>query len=198
MITSVAYRFSRIAGMPLTAEPMAIPDVVLLQPEVHEDGRGLFFEAWNEADFRAAVGDHDPFVQDNQSRSRAGVIRGLHYQLPNPQGKLVRVDVGEAFVVAVDIRRSAPTFGEWVAETLTAANHLQLWIPPGFAHGFISLADPTDMTYKVTAFYAPACDRAIRWNDPDIGIDWPDTVKVPVLSNKDRSAPLLRDAEVFP
>lgn len=183
--------------MPLTAEPLAIPDVVLLQPEVHEDGRGHFFEAWNDVAFREAVGDIDRFVQDNQSRSRAGVIRGLHYQLPNPQGKLVRVDVGEAFVVAVDIRRSSPSFGKWVAETLSAANHRQLWIPPGFAHGFIAMADPTDMVYKVTAFYAPGCDRAIRWDDPDIGIGWPATVGEPIMSDKDRSAPFLHEAEVF-
>lgn len=183
--------------MPLTAKTLAIPDVVLLEPEIHEDRRGHFYEAWNESDFTAAVGEHDPFVQDNQSRSAAGVVRGLHYQLPNPQGKLVRVVTGGAFVAAVDIRRSSPTFGRWVAKTLTAANRRQLWIPPGFAHGFMAIAEPTDMIYKVTAFYVPGSSRVIRWDDPDIGIQWPPTTTEPVLSDLDRDAPLFRDAEVF-
>jgi dTDP-4-dehydrorhamnose 3,5-epimerase len=182
--------------MPSTVQNLAIPEILLFEPEVHQDQRGHFFEAWNDIDFREAVGEVATFVQDNQSRSRTGVIRGLHYQLPNPQGKLVRAIAGEAFVVAVDIRRSSPTFGRWVAETLTGDNRGQLWIPPGFAHGFMALADPTDIIYKVTAFYAPGYDRAIRWDDPDIGVDWPETPET-VVSDKDRAAPLLSDAEVF-
>ena len=125
------------------------------------------------------------------------MIRGLHYQLRFPQGKLVRVVTGGAFVVAVDIRRRSSTFGKWVATTLTAANHRQLWVPAGFAHGFMAVAEPTDMIYKVTAFHAPGCDRGIRWDDPGIGIEWPSVSGEPVLSDRDRSAPLLRDAEVF-
>ncbi len=183
--------------MPLTAKALEIPDVVLLEPEIHEDRRGYVFEAWNEGGFRDLIGDHDPFVQDNESRSMAGVIRGLHYQLPNPQGKLVRVVTGGAFVVAVDIRSSSETFGNWVSEVLTAANHRLLWIPPGFAHGFMAIADPTDMIYKVTAFYAPGSDRVIRWDDPDIGIEWPATASAPIMSDKDRDAMGFRDAEVF-
>ncbi len=183
--------------MALTATRLAIPEVVLLEPEVHTDGRGLFFEAWNQSDFERVVGDHEPFVQDNQSRSRAGVVRGLHYQLPNPQGKLVRVITGEAFVAAVDIRRSSATFGRWVAETLTADNRRQLWIPVGFAHGFMAMSEPTEMIYKVTACYAPGCDRVIRWDDVTIGIEWPEPRVDPVMSAKDRAAPGLADAEVF-
>ena len=181
----------------MTARALEIPDILLLEPEVHEDERGHFFEAWNEATFIAAAGEHPSFVQDNQSKSRAGVIRGLHYQLPNPQGKLVRAVAGESFTVAVDIRVSSPTFGHWVAQGLSAENRKQLWVPPGFAHGFMALTDPTVILYKVTAFYAPGCDRVIRWNDGAIGIDWPLGDVAPMLSAKDLAAPLLRDAEVF-
>ncbi len=181
----------------MTALALDIPDVLLLEPEIHEDTRGHFFEAWNEAKFSAAVGDHDPFVQDNQSRSHESVVRGLHYQLPNPQGKLVRVAQGRAFSVAVDIRRSSGTFGRWVSAELSAANRRQLWVPPGFAYGFTALGDPTEMIYKVTAFYEPGCDRAIRWDDPALGSDWPIGAGAAVLSDKDRNAPLLADAEVF-
>lgn len=183
--------------MPMTAHPLEIPDVLLLVPEVHADSRGDFFEAWNDETFHALAGPQDPFVQDNQSTSARGVVRGLHYQLPNPQGKLVRVIAGKTFSVAVDIRRSSATFGVWVSSKLSAANRRQLWIPPGFAHGFVALKDQTEMIYKVTQFYTPGGDRAIRWDDPAIGIDWPLDLSKPVLSDKDRRAPLLADAEVF-
>jgi dTDP-4-dehydrorhamnose 3,5-epimerase len=183
--------------MAMTIKQLRIPDVLLLEPEVHADARGDFFEAWNEAIFRKLAGVGDSFVQDNQSSSRAGVIRGLHYQLPNPQGKLVRVIAGRSFTAAVDIRRSSATFGQWVATELNASNRRQLWVPPGFAHGFMALEDPTDVIYKVTAFHAPGCDRAIRWDDPKLGIEWPQLDTEPLLSAKDHAAPLFADAEVF-
>jgi dTDP-4-dehydrorhamnose 3,5-epimerase len=182
--------------MPLTAHSLEIPDVLVLEPEIHEDVRGHFFEAWNQERFDAAVGEHVTFVQDNHSMSRAGVVRGLHYQVPDAQGKLVRVISGAAFTVAVDIRKASATFGRWVAAELSAENHRQLWVPPGLAHGFMALRDTTEYLYKVTAKYAPGCDRVIRWNDPAIGIDWPQQHN-PVLTAKDRVAPLLADAEVF-
>lgn len=183
--------------MSMTVEPLAIPDILLLEPEVHDDLRGHFFEAWNESTFADVAGNVLPFVQDNQSRSRRGVVRGLHYQLPDPQGKLVRVVTGKAFAVAVDIRRSSDSFGQWVSSAISADNRRQLWIPPGFAHGFLALDGPTDVVYKVTAFYAPGHARAIRWDDPDIGISWPLGDTAALLSETDRVAPLLRDAEVF-
>ncbi|MCP3994365.1 MAG: dTDP-4-dehydrorhamnose 3,5-epimerase [bacterium] len=181
----------------MTVQTLDIPDVLVLEPEVHEDVRGHFFESWNDATFSGMVGLGSPFVQDNESRSRLGVIRGLHYQLPNPQGKLVRVIAGQAFAVAVDIRRSSDSFGRWVSTTISADNRRQLWVPPGFAHGFLALSDPTDVVYKVTAFYSPEHSRAIRWGDPDIGIRWPLDDMEPLLSDIDLAAPLLRDAEVF-
>lgn len=183
--------------MAISVTPLEIPDVLLLQPQLHEDERGYFFEAWNDADFTAATGCSDAFVQDNHSRSSAGVVRGLHYQLPNPQGKLVRVTLGSAFVVAVDVRRSSPTFGGAVSVELTASNFAQLWLPPGFAHGFLSLEDPTDVLYKVTAYFAPECDRELRWNDPALAVAWPITNGAPLMSEKDRMAPLLADAVVY-
>jgi dTDP-4-dehydrorhamnose 3,5-epimerase len=183
--------------MSICASALAVPDVVLLEPEVITDDRGHFLEAWNRVEFEAATGCSDQFVQDNQSRSRRGVLRGLHYQLPQPQGKLVRVVGGAAFVVAVDLRRQSATFAQWVAAELSGENHLQLWIPPGFAHGFLTLADDTEVIYKVTAYYAPGSDRVVRWNDPAIGIDWPIEAEGPLLSDRDRHAPLLADAEVF-
>ena len=183
--------------MSMTARALEIPDVLVLEPEVYADARGHFFEAWNEAAFVTATGQQNRFVQDNQSRSRAGVIRGLHYQLPDPQGKLVRVVTGEVFAVAVDIRRSSDSFGRWVSASISAENRKQLWLPPGFAHGFLALADPTDVLYKVTAFYRPGHDRVVRWDDPALGIAWPVGETEPALSEKDQSAPLLADAEVF-
>ena len=177
--------------------PLAIPEVLLLKPRLFGDERGFFFESYNQRVFDEAVGKPVTFVQDNHSRSSRGVLRGLHYQLPpHAQGKLVRVTAGEVIDVAVDIRRRSPTFGQWVAATLTAANHHQLWIPAGFAHGFMTLSDSADFLYKTTGFYAPESERAIIWNDPDIAIAWPETISA-ILSEKDQCAPRLHEAEVF-
>lgn len=164
---------------------------------MYEDDRGFFFESWNEAAFKEQTGPESRFVQDNHSGSKQGVLRGLHYQLqPHPQGKLVRAVVGSVFDVAVDVRRSSATFGEWVGVELNAENHKQLWVPPGFAHGFLALSEWAELLYKTTDYYAPECDRSIRWDDPDIGIEWPFD-GTPILSDKDAAAPLLRNAEVF-
>jgi dTDP-4-dehydrorhamnose 3,5-epimerase len=168
--------------------PASLPDVLLVQPEVHADQRGHFVETFH-AERYARAGIPGPFVQDNLSFSHHGVLRGLHYQWPRPQGKLVYVLQGEVFDVAVDIRRQSPTFGRWVGITLSGANHRQLWIPPGFAHGFCVTGETALVAYKCTALYAPECDRAIRWDDPDIGIQWP--VAKPELSAKDAAAGLL-------
>lgn len=177
--------------------PTALGDVQVVSPRVFADDRGFFFEAWNRRTFDEAVGRHVEFVQDNHSRSTKGVLRGLHYQVPpHAQGKLVRCVVGAVFDVAVDIRRSSSTFGEWVGVELSADNKKQLWIPEGFAHGFYVLTGAAEVLYKTTDFYAPECDRAIRWDDPDIGISWPLDGE-PLLSDKDAAAPYLRDADVF-
>lgn len=165
--------------------PTALADVLMVQPAVHTDARGYFLETFH-AERYAQAGITGPFVQDNLSYSRRGVLRGLHYQWPNPQGKLVYVVQGEIFDVAVDIRRQSPTFGRWVGVSLSADNHCQLWIPPGFAHGFCVTSDTALVAYKCTALYVPNCDRAIRWDDPDIGIKWP--VVAPELSAKDAAA----------
>jgi dTDP-4-dehydrorhamnose 3,5-epimerase len=175
----------------------ALPGVLLIAPRVFGDARGFFLESWNQQSF-AAAGLNLTFVQDNHSRSAKGVLRGLHYQLSNPQGKLVRVTQGAVFDVAVDIRRSSPHFGRWVGYELSADNHHMLWIPPGFAHGFVTLSDTADFLYKCTSFYDPHGDRGIAWDDPAIGIVWPDTGAVPLLSTKDAVAPRLADAQVFP
>jgi len=174
----------------------SLSGVLIIQPRVFGDDRGFFLESWNAETFRTAGLDLE-FVQDNHSRSAKGVLRGLHYQQPEPQGKLVRVTAGRAFDVAVDIRRSSPTFGQWTGVELSAANKRQFWIPPGFAHGFLSLEDGTDFLYKCTAFYRPAFDHSIRWDDPEIGIDWPLEGITPLLSAKDLAAKPLADAEVF-
>jgi dTDP-4-dehydrorhamnose 3,5-epimerase len=174
----------------------AIPDVKLIEPKVFGDDRGFFMETWNAAAFGAAGLDLD-FVQDNHSRSSRGVLRGLHYQLQQTQGKLVRVTAGSVFDVAVDVRRSSPTFGQWVGYELSAQNKRMLWVPEGFAHGFVTLEDGTDFLYKCTRLYAPEHERAIRWDDPAIGIDWPLGDIVPQLSAKDRAGVDLADAEVF-
>ena len=176
--------------------PTAIPDLLLIEPRVFGDERGFFMESWNAAAFRAAGLDL-AFVQDNHSRSARGVLRGLHYQRRNPQGKLMRVVAGSAFDVAVDLRRCSPTFGRWAGVTLSAANKMMLWVPPGFAHGFLSLEDDTDVLYKCTAPYAAADEHSIRWDDPAIGIHWPLGDIVPQLSAKDRAASTLTDAETF-
>jgi dTDP-4-dehydrorhamnose 3,5-epimerase len=174
----------------------ALPGVLLLEPKVFGDARGFFMESWNARSFAAAGLDLD-FVQDNHSRSARGVLRGLHYQLANPQGKLVRVTRGAVFDVAVDIRRSSPHFGQWVGYELSDSNHQMLYIPPGFAHGFVVLSEVADFFYKCTSLYDAASDRGIRWDDAAIGITWPDTGAAPLLSGKDAVAPLLADAEVF-
>jgi dTDP-4-dehydrorhamnose 3,5-epimerase len=174
----------------------AISDVLLLEPTIYEDPRGLFFESFNHDRFDSAVGRSVDFVQDNHSRSVKHVLRGLHYQIRRPQGKLVRVVSGEVFDVAVDLRRSSPTFGKFVSGVLSAANKKQLWIPEGFAHGFLVLSDAAEFLYKTTDYYAPDDERCLIWNDPDIGIDWPKDVD-PILSAKDRLGLPLGKVEVF-
>lgn len=178
--------------------PLAIPDVFLIEPKVFGDARGFFLESFRQDLFNQATGTNHEFIQDNHSRSSKGVLRGLHYQLPpHAQGKLVRVVSGAVFDVAVDIRRSSATFGQWVGAELTAENHHQLWIPPGFAHGFVVLSNTADFVYKTTAYYAPESDRGVRWDDTDIGIQWP-TLDVPfTLSDKDQKQPLLQQADLF-
>jgi dTDP-4-dehydrorhamnose 3,5-epimerase len=178
--------------------PTALDGVLILEPRVFGDERGFFLESFNQRVFDEVVGRHVEFVQDNHSRSQRGVLRGLHYQLPpHEQGKLVRVVSGSAFDVAVDIRSGSPTFGQWVGVTLDAESHRQLWIPPGFAHGFVALEDDTHFLYKTTAFYSRDCERAIRWNDSAIAIDWPLDGTAPVLAARDAEAPLLTHAELF-
>ncbi|MEM8811236.1 MAG: dTDP-4-dehydrorhamnose 3,5-epimerase [Pseudomonadota bacterium] len=174
-----------------------IPDVLKLEPRVFGDDRGFFFESFNARTFAEATGLDVVFVQDNHSRSAKGVLRGLHYQVdPAAQGKLVRVISGAIFDVAVDIRRGSPTLGRWVSAILSGENKHQFWLPRGFAHGFVALQDDTEIAYKTTDFYAPDCDRAIAWNDPDIGIDWP-LDGAPVLSAKDASATDFKHADLF-
>ncbi|MGA9164396.1 MAG: dTDP-4-dehydrorhamnose 3,5-epimerase [Thiobacillus sp.] len=173
-----------------------LPDVLLLEPKVFGDARGFFLESWNRQTF-AELGLDLDFVQDNHSRSARGVLRGLHYQLNQPQGKLVRVVSGAVFDVAVDLRKSSPHFGQWVGYELSADNRRMLWIPPGFGHGFLVLSDSADFLYKTTAYYAPQWDRGVRWDDPAIGVQWP-LDDAPTLSAKDQALPLLEDAEVYP
>jgi dTDP-4-dehydrorhamnose 3,5-epimerase len=176
----------------------ALASLLIVEPAVFGDDRGFFSESWNHREFSAAVGSDVNFVQDNHSRSMKGVVRGLHYQLPPaPQGKLVRAATGRLFDVAVDIRRSSSTFGEWFGVVLSADNHRQLWIPPGFAHGFQVLSESVDLLYKTTGYYSPEHDRSIRWNDHDISIDWPGGSADALLSDKDLSAPFLADADTF-
>jgi dTDP-4-dehydrorhamnose 3,5-epimerase len=175
-----------------------IPDVLLIEPVVHHDGRGFFLESWHEKRL-ASAGLSAHFVQDNHSRSRRGTLRGLHYQVESPQGKLVRVVQGEVYDVAVDLRRSSPTFRQWVHQGLSSENHKQLWVPPGFAHGFYVLSETADLVYKCTTYYSAGHDRTVRWNDPDLAIDWPLPERgQPILSAKDASAPFLRDAQTYP
>lgn len=174
----------------------AIPGPLLIEPQVNGDSRGFFLESWNARVFESR-GIDVQFVQDNHSRSAAGVLRGLHYQLAKPQGKLVRVTAGAVFDVAVDMRRSSGTFGRWVGVELTAENHRMFWVPPGFAHGFLALADGTDFLYKCTDYYDPEDERAIAWNDPVIAVDWPLNGTTPTLSARDQSAARLGDAEVY-
>lgn len=176
--------------------PTKLADLLVIEPRVFEDERGSFLESWNRETFRSAGLDAD-FVQDNHSRSRRGVVRGLHYQLPNAQGKLVRVVRGRVWDVAVDIRRSSPTFGQWLGMELSGDNRKMLWIPEGYAHGFLTLEDNTEFLYKSTALYDSQADRAIRWNDPTLGIQWPVEGMAVSLSNRDLAAPLLEDAVLY-
>jgi dTDP-4-dehydrorhamnose 3,5-epimerase len=173
-----------------------LPGVLILEPIAFGDTRGFFQETWNEKVFQD-IGINADFVQDNHSRSSKGILRGLHYQIQSPQGKLVRVSRGRVFDVAVDIRKSSPHFGRWTGAELSEDNRRMMWVPPGFAHGFMALEDDTDFLYKCTQFYEPQWDRSIAWNDPDIGIDWPLEGLVPQLSAKDVSAVGFKDAEVF-
>ncbi len=182
--------------MPYTVTPTAIPDVLILEPKVFGDARGFFFESFNARDFAQATGLNVEFVQDNHSKSAQGVLRGLHYQIEHAQGKLVRVVQGEVFDVAVDLRQSSPTFGQWVGERLSADNKRQLWVPPGFAHGFVVLSERAEFLYKTTDYWYPEHERSLLWNDPAMGIDWPIEGQ-PLLAAKDAAAALLRDAEVF-
>jgi dTDP-4-dehydrorhamnose 3,5-epimerase len=174
----------------------AIPEVMVVEPKVWGDERGFFFESFNNRVFNQAVGKTVNFVQDNHSRSRKGVLRGLHYQIQQPQGKLVRVTSGEVFDVAVDLRKSSPTFGQWVGEFLSAENKKQLWVPEGFGHGFVVLSESAEFLYKTTDYYAPEYERSIAWNDPTLAIDW-HYQEQPELSAKDQKAVAFIDAEVF-
>ena len=178
--------------------PTALEGVLVLEPRVFGDARGFFSESYNHRAFAQATGLDIDFVQDNHSRSRKGVLRGLHYQIRQPQGKLVRVVRGAVFDVAVDMRKSSPAFGQWVGVELSEDNHRQLWLPPGFAHGFVVLSDTADFLYKTTDYYAPEHERGVAWNDPAIGVDWPlaaHGIAEPLLSEKDRAAPALAQAE---
>jgi dTDP-4-dehydrorhamnose 3,5-epimerase len=177
--------------------PTALPDVLVIEPQVFGDARGFFFESFNRRGFREATGLDLEFVQDNHSRSAKNVLRGLHYQIRQPQGKLVRCIAGEVFDVAVDLRRSSPTFGKWAAVTLSAENKRMTWVPPGFGHGFLVLSEYAEFLYKTTDYWAPKHERSVAWNDPDIGIAWP-LAGEPVLSAKDKTGTRLRNAEVFP
>lgn len=175
----------------------AIPEVLIIEPKVFGDDRGFFFESFNAREFAEKAGFEADFVQDNHSRSQRGVLRGLHYQIDNPQGKLVRVVQGEVLDVAVDIRRSSKTFGKWVATRLCAKGHTQFWIPPGFAHGFLVLSETADFLYKTTDYYNPKAERCIRWDDPELGIEW-GLEAPPILSAKDQAGAFLHEAELFP
>jgi dTDP-4-dehydrorhamnose 3,5-epimerase len=174
----------------------AIPDVLILEPKVFGDDRGFFYESFNQQSFEELTGVKAIFVQDNHSKSAVNVLRGLHYQIQQPQGKLVRVAVGEVFDVAVDLRRQSSTFGQWVGVILSAENSRQMWVPPGFAHGFLVLKEGTEFLYKTTDYYAPQHERCVRWDDPAIGIEWP-IIGSPVLSAKDKVGADLANAEVF-
>jgi len=180
----------------MIATPLSIPDVFLFEPKVFGDERGFFYESFNHAQFEAAICRSVKFVQDNHSRSAKGVLRGLHYQIQQTQGKLVRVVAGAVFDVAVDLRKSSPTFGKWVGEILSAENKRQLWVPEGFGHGFVVLSDSAEFLYKTTDYYAPQYERSIAWNDPDLAIDW-QFDGTPSLSAKDANGTPLRSAEVF-
>lgn len=185
--------------MPYTATPTALPGVIILEPKVFGDDRGFFFESFNARDFEQATGlTGVNFVQDNHSKSAQGVLRGLHYQIQHPQGKLVRVTQGEVFDVAVDLRRNSPHFGQWVGVTLSADNKRQLWVPPGFAHGFVVTSASAEFLYKTTDYWFPEHERSLLWNDPTVGVAWPLAEgQVPLLAAKDQAGKRLEEAEVF-
>jgi dTDP-4-dehydrorhamnose 3,5-epimerase len=179
-------------------EPTRLPEVVLIKPRVFGDARGFFFETSHDRKFSEA-GLNLEFVQDNHSHSTRHTLRGLHFQIEQPQGKLVRVSRGEVFDVAVDLRRGSPRFGQWVGVTLSDVNHYMLWVPPGFAHGYLAMSEEVDFLYKCTDFYAPQHERAMRWNDPDLGVEWPlPAGVVPMLSGKDAAAPFFKQVESYP
>lgn len=182
--------------MPYTVTPTALPEVLILEPRVFGDARGFFFESFNQRDFAQATGLDVEFVQDNHSRSVKGVLRGLHYQIQHPQGKLVRVTQGEVFDVVVDLRRDSPNFGKWDGVLLSADNKRQLWVPPGFAHGFVVTSDTAEFLYKTTDYWYPEHERSLLWNDPAVGVRWPLTGE-PQLAAKDAAAKTLAEAEVF-
>ena len=183
--------------MPITATPTAIPDVLVIEPKVFGDDRGWFFESFNEKDFSATVGKHVNFVQDNHSSSKRGVLRGLHYQTEQTQGKLVRVCYGAVFDVTVDLRKASSTFGKWVGVELSAANKKQLWVPPGFAHGFLVLSETAEFLYKTTDYWHAASEKCMVWNDPTLNIQWPDIGMQPVLNPKDAAGLVWGDAPKF-
>lgn len=174
----------------------ALPEVLVIEPKVFGDARGFFFESFNQRAFQEATGVSAPFVQDNHSRSAQGVLRGLHYQIQQPQGKLVRVVSGAVFDVAVDLRKSSPRFGQWVGIELSQTNQKQLWVPPGFGHGFIVVSESADFLYKTTDYYSPQHERCVAWNDPNLGIIWPADI-TPLLSSKDQAGRTLTDAEIY-
>ncbi|MDJ0674200.1 MAG: dTDP-4-dehydrorhamnose 3,5-epimerase [Calothrix sp. MO_167.B42] len=178
-------------------ENTAIPEVITIKPKVFKDDRGFFLESFNEQKFIDKVGITAKFVQDNHSQSHHNVLRGLHYQIIQPQGKLVRVVVGSVFDVAVDIRKSSPTFGQWVGYELSAENQAQIWIPPGFAHGFLVVSEVAEVIYKTTDYYCPQGERTLLWNDPDVGINWPMSAP-PILSAKDKVGKTFKEIELFP
>lgn len=175
----------------------SLPEVLILEPTVFGDARGFFYESFNARVFAELTGVDAPFVQDNHSRSQKGVLRGLHYQIENAQGKLVRVAAGEVLDVAVDLRKGSPSFGRWTSVRLSAENNRQLWVPPGFGHGFVVMSDVADFLYKTTDYYNPAAERCIRWDDPDLAVDWQLEAE-PLLSAKDQNGKLLKDADLFP
>ena len=181
----------------MNVTPTALPEVLIIEPKVFGDQRGFFFESFNQKAFNNATGLEAKFVQDNHSRSAKGVLRGLHYQIQQPQGKLVRAVRGAVFDVAVDIRKSSPHFGRWVGVALSEENHRQLWVPPGFAHGFLVTSDSADFLYKTTEYYAPEFERCVAWNDPAIGVEWPLAGNAPQLSVKDQAGAILTNAQVF-
>jgi dTDP-4-dehydrorhamnose 3,5-epimerase len=182
--------------MPYTALPTSLPGVVILEPKVFGDARGFFFESFNASDFAKCTGLDVQFVQDNHSKSAKGVLRGLHYQIQHPQGKLVRVTQGEVFDVAVDLRKNSPKFGQWAGVVLSAENKRQLWVPPGFAHGFLVMSESAEFLYKTTDYWFPEFERSLLWNDPTVGVQWP-TIGEPLLAAKDATGHRLNEAEVY-